>query len=128
MELKIILLENGLLTCLRCWLLLACGTRQHEALIDVRDEVVVQVLSVVFFDMLAARLICRVHHSGKAHAARHVLTLVDHVTLESLVVRSGAHGLIQDLLHIHRATHLLFLVNGAALCLGPLADALRHFA
>ena len=53
LELEVLLLEGCLLTGLRRWLLLPSGrtSLQHEALVHIRDEIVIQVLSVVFIDL-----------------------------------------------------------------------------
>ena len=95
LELEVLLLEGRLLAGLRRWLRLPGGrtSLQHEALIHVRDEVVIHVLSVVFIDLRAPGLIVGDHGPGQAHATRHVLTLIDHVgALESLVIdTAGAH-------------------------------------
>ena len=98
---------------------------QNEALIHVSYEIVIHLLmlSMVLLDMRAPCLVSS-HGSGEGHTRRYILTLVNHVTLQPLVL----HGLVQNLLHIHGAAHLLFLVNLIiSLSFVSLSIVLRHF-
>ena len=98
LELEVLFLKGCLLTGLRRWLLLPSGrtSLQHEALVHVCNEIVIKMLSVVFFDLRASSLVVRDHGPRETHATRHVLTLIDHVTaLKSLVIdTAGTHRLI----------------------------------
>lgn len=75
---------------------------------------------MIFVNLRAAHLVRR---SSKAHTIRHVLTLIDYVALESFVT---THGLVQNLLYVHAAAHLLLLINGTILYLVPLVTILGH--
>lgn len=79
-------------------------------------------LRLVLLYLLPSSLIGWDHATRETHPSGHVLALVDHVTLKPLV----AHRLIEDLLDVHRATHLLLLVHTASLYLASLHVHLRH--
>ena len=80
-------------------------------------------LSVVFLDMWATWLIGWPQTSSKGHSWRYILALINHIALQSLIL----HRLIQYLLHVHWAAHLLFLVDWIGLCFVSLSTILRHF-
>ena len=73
--------------------------------------------------MWAACLIGWTQASSKGHSWRYILALVNHIALQSLVL----HRLIQYLLHVHWAAHLLFLVDWIGLGFVTLSTILRHF-
>ena len=126
LEVEVFLFERRLFTCL--WvgvrLCLWSWPREDKALIHVGYEVVVHllVLSVVFIDIWATCLV-RPHASSKGHSRWYILALVYHVALQSLIL----HRLIQYLLYVHWAAHLLFLVNWIGLSFVCLSIVLWHF-
>ena len=123
---EVFLFEGSLFACLRrglglCWW---SWSLQDEALIHVSYEVVIHLLmlSVVFIDMWAACLV-RPKSSSKGHSRWNILALVNHIALQSLILQR----LIQYLLYIHWAAHLLLLVDWIGLSFVCLSSVLWHF-
>ena len=96
LELEMLFLERSLLACLCLHLGLLSrlsGRLQDETLIDIRDEIIVQMLSLVLASL------ARRHSAGKSHSLRYILALIYYITaLHAFVV---FHGLVQNLLDIH---------------------------
>ena len=99
-----LLLQRCLLARLRMGLARTVRSREDEALVHVGDVIVVQVLRMVLFQMGPAALVRR---GDEGHAF--VL-----------------HRLVQDLLHVHRATHVLFHINRVGAGLAGTDAILRH--
>ena len=104
LELEVFFLESGLLGGLRLRLVLAGGPSEDEALIHIGNIVIIQVLRVELLEVGAWLLVWR---RDQRHTLRHVLRLIYHRIVQTLVF----HRLVQDFLHVHRATHMLFHVE-----------------
>lgn len=101
LELEVFLFDRLLLVRLR----LTSGGGKHKALAHISDIVVVELLRVVLLEMGTS-----LRRSDESHALLlQVLRLVNQRIVQAFLV----NRLAQNLLHVHRATHLLLCIDRA---------------